>query len=270
MWISKARKVFDWVYIRNRILYILAENPPISDDFNNDAISSINSTRTRSRTRWNFQRRTSSRSNFVKKNPDVNGLIVCPHFFQDKEVSTLRDLLSSMGDWYEYHPGREMYAMQPYPCVDEKMLPLLKTLESQNKTNPQEWPKISDFKKLSPIVRLQEFLESGEFTPNAKSQSCLFVQVQRVERGISVGSHKDDLRKGGRVICTAVLEGENYVRVGDVEFRVQPGDVYALCDEARFDVDHEVLPDTSDRLSVTLRFGLVSEDEVEKRDTLPI
>ena len=56
-----------------------------------------------------------------------------------------------------------------------------------------------------------------------------------------MGSHKDDLRKGGRVICTAVLEGENRVRVGDVEFRVRPGDVYALSDEARFDVDHTSL-----------------------------
>ena len=246
-------------------MYILAENPPLSDEYEERA-PIVEESSKKSQKFWNFEDSSSS----VCTSDEVSGLVVRPKFFNEKEVRCLVDVMSEIGDemtgWFEYHPGREMYAMQPNPRVDESMMNVLSTLESQNCTNPMDWPKISDFEALLPVLRLQEFLESGDFTPHAKSQPCLFIQVQRVERGIPVGSHKDDLRKGGRVICTAVLEGENRVRVGDVEFRVRPGDVYALSDEARFNVDHEVLPETSDRLSLTLRFGVVPEDEIVWRE----
>ena len=265
--LSRLRARLDPVYLRNRIMYMLAENPPLSDEYE-DASSTTPIVESKASAEfWDFD--VNDATNDVLRNDKVSGLVVRPEFFDREEVRRLVRVMSEIGDdvtgWYEYHPGREMYAMQPDPHVDENMMHVLSTLESQNRTNPTDWPKISDFETLSPVLRLQHFLESGDFTPHAKSQPCLFIQVQRVERGIPVGSHKDDLRKGGRVICTAVLEGENRVRVGDVEFRVRPGDVYALSDEARFDVDHEVLPETSDRLSLTLRFGLLSEDEILRR-----
>jgi hypothetical protein len=269
--IARLRAKLDPVYLRNRIMYVLAEHPPLSDDFN-DPNSNVDTTEPHivKRKFWSFEEGEESNNKNVLVSKDVKGLVVNPNFFDEEEVNALVHAMNEIGNeitgWFEYHPGRDMYAMQPYPHVDQKMIPILSTLESQNRTKPTDWPKLSDFKALTPVLRLQQFLESGEFTAFAKSQPCLFVQVQRVERGIPVGSHKDDLRKGGRVICTAVLKGENRVRVGDVEFRVRPGDIYALSDQARFDVDHEVLPETSDRLSLTLRFGVVSDDEIKKRE----
>ena len=58
------------------------------------------------------------------------------------------------------------------------------------------------------------------------------------------------------MISTAVIQGCNTCRVGDVEFEVQPGDVYAISKTARYDVEHEVMSDYVDRVSVTLRFGI--------------
>ena len=81
--------------------------------------------------------------------------------------------------------------------------------------------------------------------------------MQRMERGSRVGMHLDDLTKGGKVIIsTAVLQGNNMIRVGTIEFQVEPGDVYAIARDARYNVEHEALPCPDDRLTATLRFGI--------------
>ena len=97
--------------------------------------------------------------------------------------------------------------------------------------------------------------------PDVGTEPCLFIQMQRLQRGIRVGKHVDDLVKGGKIISTAVLQGENTIRVGHIEFKVVPGDVYALSRTARYDVQHEVLPFYEDRLSATIRFGIHGDEK---------
>ena len=56
-------------------------------------------------------------------------------------------------------------------------------------------------------------------------------RYQQVQRGGVVGAHKDPEDKGGQVITTTVVQGQNEVRVGGVRFRVLPGDVYGIAGE---------------------------------------
>ena len=43
--------------------------------------------------------------------------------------------------------------------------------------------------------------------------------------------------------------------MGDVLLSLQPGDLYAICGEARWKASHEVRSSRRDRLSVTLRYA---------------
>ena len=91
----------------------------------------------------------------------------------------------------------------------------------------------------------------------------LFLQLQSLQRGASIGAHVDEHDVGGRAIMTAVVAGGGGdVRVGGVSFAVRAGDVYALCGDARDAIDHEVYYSAcrADRLSVTVRYGGRSED----------
>ena len=61
-------------------------------------------------------------------------------------------------------------------------------------------------------------------------------------------SNKSD--SGSDVVGTVGLSGAAVVRVGAVELALGPGDAYFLTGRARWDVKHEVLASTYDRLTV--------------------
>ena len=119
---------------------------------------------------------------------------------------------------------------------------------SANCTNPQSWPNLKALQDdkgnmeqgidiqtyAKHVIKIQKTIQ--QLIPDARDEPCLFIQMQRLERGIKIGKHIDDLSKGGKVISTAVLQGENTIRVGNIEFTVAPGDIYALARNARYDV----------------------------------
>ena len=265
--VSKIGKYLDPVYLKNRIPYVVASNPPIDDSRHQEDILKEQLHLSRFSIE-SLEEHVSIRDEHMK------GLYVHRKFFSEEELSSIRTFVDEIVDedsdvdWYEYHPGRRMIPLQPFPNVDPILAEgVLRTLESQNMRHPNTWPSLSNWIRKTEsdgakaLVRLQQFLERGELAPEANQERCLFMQIQHLERGSQVGGHIDDLRKGGRVISTAVIDGANDIRVGDRIFRVEPGDVYALASHARYDVDHEVYSSVSDRLSATLRFGLIEMEE---------
>ena len=75
-----------------------------------------------------------------------------------------------------------------------------------------------------------------------------------MESGTCIRPHVDAGEPPADVVLTLIVRGKNTVRVGNVLIDVNPGDVYAIADAARWDVKHEVLAGWTDRLSVTIRF----------------
>jgi hypothetical protein len=86
---------------------------------------------------------------------------------------------------------------------------------------------------------------------------CMFHQLQMLERGVSIEAHIDAPTPPADVVATLSLGGgaSERVRVGHVQINLSAGDMYAISGAARWDVSHEVLASTSDRLSLTLRFA---------------
>ena len=166
--------------------------------------------------------------------------------------------------WFKYGTGRWMLPLQPSLGVCESFARgPLSTLRSHNSTDARRWPRLSSSVG-GDALRALEALPS-ECMPSAFSErASLFLQVQRLQRGASIGAHVDEHDVGGRAIMTAVVSGGGGdVRVGGVTFTVRAGDVYALVSEARDDVDHEVYSSacSADRLSVTVRYGGRGEDD---------
>ena len=223
------------------------------------------------------------------EHPELQGLWVIPAVLSGLEVDSVHSLLSHITrgnsiqgnngtpyrtkgkhneflEWYEYHNGRWMLPLQPYPAINEMFATkVLTELSSTNNTDPLTWPNLETivqgggsndgvFDGAKNIIKIQRTI--SEHIPDVQGQDCLFIQMQRMERGSRVGMHLDDLTKGGKVISTAVLQGNNMIRVGTIEFQVEPGDVYAIARDARYNVEHEVLPCPDDRLTATLRFGI--------------
>lgn len=77
---------------------------------------------------------------------------------------------------------------------------------------------------------------------------------QMLQRGASIRPHIDAGSPRADVVGTVGLSGEATVRVGAVELELQPGDAYFLSGSARWNVKHEVLASTEDRLTLTMRF----------------
>ena len=237
-------------------------------------------------------------SGVATEHSEMPGLWFIPKVLNESEVMEIRELLKyvTSGDsvqgeggtpyrsegqqqkfleWYEYLSGRWMLPLQPYPNVDPLIAnTVLSSLHSANCTNPQSWPNLKALQDdkgnmeqgidiqtyAKHVIKIQKTIQ--QLIPDARGEPCLLIQMQRLERGIKIGKHIDDLSKGGKVISTAVLQGENTIRVGNIEFTVAPGDIYALARNARYDVKHEVLPFYTDRLSATIRFG-VHEDNLD-------
>merc|ERR1712039_207397 len=125
--------------------------------------------------------------------------------------------------------------------------------------DPANWPFLSDLVAESVEGALD--LENAQKLPQLHigdfgSQPCLFHQAQVLEPGAEVDPHRDAIPMGGDKIATLVLEGSSNIKVGSVVFTASAGDLYALTDHARYDIDHEVAPSFDRRLSMTWRYGL--------------
>ena len=75
-----------------------------------------------------------------------------------------------------------------------------------------------------------------------------------LQRGASIRPHIDAGSPRADVVGTVGLTGDAVVRVGAAELLLAPGDAYLLSGPARWDVKHEVLASTQDRLTLTMRF----------------
>lgn len=75
-----------------------------------------------------------------------------------------------------------------------------------------------------------------------------------LQRGASIRPHIDAGSPRADVVGTVGLSGDAVVRVGAAELLLAPGDAYLLSGPARWDVKHEVLASTQDRLTLTMRF----------------
>lgn len=121
------------------------------------------------------------------------------------------------------------------------------------------WPELADLvqQRLQGADELEDLQHCAQrYIADFEANPCLFIQAQQLEGGVEVPAHIDPLPNGGRMIATTVLEGSSDVRVGPVWFHVEKGDLYALTDFARYDVEHEVAASFNSRLSITIRYGI--------------
>ena len=167
--------------------------------------------------------------------------------------------------WFRYGHGRHMVPLQPSEGVCEEFaLGPLSGLRSHNCTDARTWPELDAIAGAGgAALRTLERLFGNSNVAAFEDRPPLFLQVQSLQRGASIGAHIDQHDVGGRAIMTAVVAGGGGdVRVGGVVFTVQTGDVYGLCGEARDDVDHEVYSSAhpDDRISVTVRYGGLEGD----------
>ena len=282
-------KHIDPVYLRNRALYFIAQNPPLDDGGGaGDGHEEVLVDSRPQPIRWD----TSALPQREPVEGPVEGLFLLRGYFNSDELSLINRFTETAAQlhphgWYTYHQGRLMMPLQAAPdnqdkyvvedqlYYGEEMSPklhaLLSSLQSTNNTDPLSWPSISKFAEIHKdpgailLSRLQTDLSNGLLLPSAKEQPCLFYQVQTVERGGAVGSHVDPLDKGGRCITTLTTTGSGTdIRVADTIFFVEPGDVYGIEGYARYAVEHEVLPSVDDRTTYTLRFGWHTDDLAEK------
>ncbi len=283
-------RYFHPTYLKNRAAYWVVENLLLSGN-TADMPPEIKAMKEKEMLRpsWKRWEIRELPAGVPTEHPEMPGLWVIPAVLSGLEVESVHSLLSHItsgnriqgGDgtpyrtkgkanefleWYEYHNGRWMLPLQPYPAINELFATkVLTELSSTNNTDPLTWPNLKTILKRGQadgdfvdgaenIIKIQDTI--SKHIPDVQGQECLFIQMQRMERGSRVGMHLDDFTKGGKIISTAVLQGDNMIRVGTIEFQVEPGDVYALARDARYKVEHEVLPCPDDRLSATLRFGI--------------
>ena len=90
--------------------------------------------------------------------------------------------------------------------------------------------------------------------PVPDSYADTYGVAQMLQRGASIRPHVDAGSPRADVVGTVGLSGVAVVRVGAVELALAPGDAYFLTGPARWDVKHEVLASTEDRLTLTVRF----------------
>jgi|EP00900_Chrysochromulina_parva_P007375 hypothetical protein len=185
-------------------------------------------------------------------------------------------------DWFVYEPGRCMAPMLPH-AGDSRALSS-RALQRQHfsgfevfdKAPVDEWLCLASLtESMQPgadaadarlgaatLRRLQTDLPNswmhGAISADA---SCMFFQWQHLERGTAVAAHIDaDVPPADTVATLSLGTGaHDTVRVGRVVFPLRAGDVYAICGEARWHVDHEVYCSTSDRLSLTIRFAKLAD-----------
>lgn len=186
-----------------------------------------------------------------------------------KLLSLVRRLSTGAGGWFGYELGRWMMPLHALPALDEAPHPpgcgLVEGLDvfgpqqQRVAAAPEKWLRLGKLRK-EQVMGAEEMYQLQEMLPQRiaafQQQRCLFIQLQRLEPGAEVTAHRDALPYGGDRIATVVLEGSSQVRVGSQTFQVNAGDCYAIADEARYVVEHEVKAASCDRLSLTFRYGL--------------
>ncbi|KAK3245142.1 hypothetical protein CYMTET_45275 [Cymbomonas tetramitiformis] len=287
--LRRVVKHLDAVYLKNRLVYTFLDSMLLSGGHPDELSPEVKAFRQEELFgpkihTWDVR---ALPIGVATEHPDMPGLWMMPSVLSSLEIDHIHDFLAHVTransvqgengvpirsgglenkflEWFEYHPGRWMLPLQPHPEINEDIARLvLSDMQSTNNTDPMTWPNLKTLWDSAPetsharyaeqIIKIQETVT--RLVPDVGDEPCLFIQMQRLERGSRVGKHFDDFRKGGKIISTAVLQGENIIRVGHIQFKVLPGDVYALARNARYDVKHEVLPDPDDRLSATIRFG---------------
>ncbi|CAK9003967.1 unnamed protein product [Durusdinium trenchii] len=160
--------------------------------------------------------------------------------------------------WHGYELGRRMLPLHADPPLEASEAAQLQlgTLDVFGRRPPQAWPRLQQMRDEGLAGAEELYCLQQVATDRLGWGRCLFVQAQQLEPGASVSAHRDALPFGGDRIATVVLQGSGVVRVGHQSFEVNAGDFYALADEARYFVEHEVQTAPSDRLSLTFRYGL--------------
>eukprot|EP00928_Gymnodinium_smaydae_P052031 TRINITY_DN3575_c0_g1_i1.p1 TRINITY_DN3575_c0_g1~~TRINITY_DN3575_c0_g1_i1.p1 ORF type:complete len:327 (-),score=55.63 TRINITY_DN3575_c0_g1_i1:140-1090(-) len=212
----------------------------------------------------------SSASAVAVEHPELPGLWLLRRALDPSAVSRMGALFAGLAcsgraSWFRYNFGRDMLPLHASPALDaataRRVLPgHVFGEEGTAGADPVSgWPHLQTL--LSEGVEgAQDLLELQRLPARHvrafADQPCLFIQAQALEPGAEVTAHKDPLPDGGHLIATAVIEGSSDVRVGSVRFRVDAGDVYFLADDARYEVEHEILASAAKRVSITLRYGL--------------
>ena len=192
--------------------------------------------------------------------------------------------------WYQFDPARYVVPLLPHPgdgAVPCSEYHQLHDFEVFNNVHPDRWLSLGALASAEPgafpaagaaavvaqgaeqLRRLQMAVPQALSSSRLSSElSCFFMQLQHLECGAQVTSHVDANSPRIDVIASLCVEGSNRVRVGGVTLDVEEGDVYVLEGEARFRVDHEVLPGKTDRLSITLRYAYDDATEVSADSAL--
>ena len=180
---------------------------------------------------------------------------------------------SRQWEWHPFENGRLMAPMLAHPdngggVSFESQQRLLGDFEVFGGPPVEQWLRLEELADSDNLrqrdgaeraLRLQR--ELPELLPCLSTLSqprCLFHQWQLLERGAAVAPHVDAPTPPADVVATLELgpgRRRDSVRVGSASFGLEAGDVYAISGPARWDVTHEVLSSTSDRLSLTLRFS---------------
>jgi len=212
--------------------------------------------------------------------PDMPGLWLIRRCVDAASCLRMMGLFRNLHDggsfpWYRYNPGRDMMPLHGSPALDEAPAALSATaleetlpghvfgpLGSSGADPVHGWPRLrrllDESRDGDGARELQELQSMPQeyIQKHFGGQRCLFLQAQSLEPGAEVTAHKDPFPYGGHAIATGVVEGTSDIRVGRVQFRVDTGDIYALVDDARYEVDHEVLSASCSRTSITMRYGL--------------
>ncbi|CAJ1344662.1 unnamed protein product, partial [Effrenium voratum] len=178
------------------------------------------------------------------------------------EQQKVKELLEAQPNWHDYELGRRMLPLHADPAPGEELCQrVICGLDVFGPASASgdwsQWARLGALRRAQvpgaeELWRLQRLAKDRieEF-----QGPCLFVQAQQLEPGAEVTPHRDAVPHGGDMIATVVLAGTSEVRVGGQSFVVGPGDFYAIAHEARYNLEHAVLPHWGPRLSVTFRFG---------------
>lgn len=250
-------------YLRNGAFYGAVRRPPTALELQQPCVE------------WDVSRLPFG---VAAQHAEMRGLWLVRRCMGAEQIARIRDFFYAVDSsgrfrWHCYEPGRLMMPLHASPALDaETTRRVIQGIEvfgapgSPGDDPVGGWPRLAellaeDAAGARELMALQRVPQEafGDFA----GQPCLFLQGQALERGAEVTPHRDALPYGGDMIATLVVEGANEVRVGPARFRVEPGDLYGLAGEARYDVEHEVKGASQDRFSVTIRYGL------DFRDALP-
>jgi hypothetical protein len=291
---QRVLKHLNPTYLRNRAMYLLSEYPPLDDSYGGGEDTTPPLDQRPLPKRWdvtNFEGTVSC--------PNEEGLFLHRKFIDGEDLKNIERFIAAASKkhkWFTYHTGRDMMPVNSIQRPQDekharKLRNLLLSLQSANNTDPRTWPYLEEWGKISHdntihtdvdtnkdnnmdgsiddavikgalvLSSVQKRIQCGEILPKAIDEPCLFIQIQNVIRGGVVGSHIDPLVKGGKCITTLIVNGVTDVRVGNTVLKVEPGDLYGIEGNARYNIEHEVYATVDDRLTATLRFGYDDEQK---------